>query len=309
MNAVEVVDKQGLDKDNFLVMKEVRFPHGRADAVIYCLIKGLYVVPLGIEVKKEVKSGTEFLEYVNQMRETYEHAFTHIYLAVGEIRSKVKEFVKGFLKDVGYGLIKVDEDSINVVVEAMPKKIYRSWRDYNEVASRGTLYISTRQALMDEGFDEENMRFSEVWMGLKSKINYEAFLYHNYAAFGVCAIPLDKVKKLLSFLNDREELLQSLRKSRYRIFLESYLRRGRVVIGYIRHLDEPVSVNTVKMINDRIKQGVKPMPFPGWGSRIGVYKRLWNVENVPTYSTALRDIKDALNQLKIFREKELIPYP
>jgi hypothetical protein len=68
--AAKVVERHGLDEDNFLAIKEVRFPHGRADVVIYGLYGGLYVVPLGIEVKRSIASGTDLFYYIEQIRET-----------------------------------------------------------------------------------------------------------------------------------------------------------------------------------------------------------------------------------------------
>ena len=111
-NALKIVKEHDLDEDKFLPLSQVPFPHGRADAVIYGLYKGLYVVPLGVEVKKQVSSGTELFYYINQMRETYEHAFTYIYLATGSIRSNVKKLVEDYLSDIGYGFIEVSEGAL-----------------------------------------------------------------------------------------------------------------------------------------------------------------------------------------------------
>jgi hypothetical protein len=44
----KVIERHGLDEDNFLAIKEVRFPHGRADVVIYGLYGGLHVVRLAL---------------------------------------------------------------------------------------------------------------------------------------------------------------------------------------------------------------------------------------------------------------------
>lgn len=303
----KVIDKHDLDKDDFLALGQVSFPHGRADAVLYGLYKGLYVVPIGVEVKTKIESGTELFRYVDQMRGIYEYAFAYIYLALQKIHKNVRELVKKYLSDIGYGLIEIGEDDVNVIVPASPKKPYRSRRDYNEVASRGLLYISARRALMDEGFDVKSMNISSLWMGLKSPINYCAFLYGNYAAFGVYALGLENVRKLLRFLMGRKNLVQSLGERGYRVYLESYL-AVRGVRGYIHHFDEPVSLDVVKTLDDKIKQRVKPMPVPRWGSGLGIYKRLWNVENVPTYPTALRSIKATLatDRLGIFLKKGII---
>ena len=306
-NASKIIKEHDLDvdKDKFLYLSQVTFPHGRADIVIYGLYKGLYVVPLGVEVKKQVSSGTELFHYINQIRETYEHAFTYIYLAIDRIKNNVRKLVEYYLSDIGYGFIKVSEGDVDVVVKASPKKAYRSEHDHNVVASRGMLYISARQALMDEGFVEENIRKSSVWIGLDLPINYCAFLYGNYAIFGVYARSLKRVEQLLEFLESREDLLQSLRERGYRIYLESYL-AVRGVRGVVHHLDEPISADVVKRLYSMVKRGIKPMPIPRWGAGLGIYKRLWNIESVPTYATALRSIKDELDQLRIFREEGII---
>lgn len=51
-NAAKIAGKHDLDVGNVLFLKELAFPHGRADVVVYGLYRGLYVVPIGIEVKR-----------------------------------------------------------------------------------------------------------------------------------------------------------------------------------------------------------------------------------------------------------------
>ena len=58
-----ILDKHGLSKEDALIVKELKFPHGRADVVIYGLYENLYAVPIGVEVKTTIKSGTELYYY------------------------------------------------------------------------------------------------------------------------------------------------------------------------------------------------------------------------------------------------------
>jgi hypothetical protein len=39
-----------------------------------------------------------------------------------------------------------------------------------------------------------------------------------------------------------------------------------------------------------------------WGVGLGIYKRLWELEFVPTYPTALKNIEDTLMELSPFRK-------
>lgn len=296
--AVKVVERHGLDKENFLAIKEVQFPHGRADLVIYGLCNGLYVFPLGVEVKESIKSGTDLFYHITQIRESYEYAFTHIYLAASEVRKE--EIIKKYLEEVGYGLLKITGNDVEVKVEARPKKIYRSEHDYCEVASKGLLMMVTKQVLMNAGFRVEDLKVSSLWTGLKPPLSYCAFLRGNYAVFGVYALKLENVKELLKFLMNEKSLLENLGGIGYRIYLEFYP-AVRKVIGYIHLFDEPLSVETVKRINDAISKGVKAALVKGWGVGLGVYKRLWEFEFIPTYPTALKSVENALTELKDFR--------
>ena len=293
-NIIKIIDEHGLSRDDSIVLKEVSFPHGRADVVVYGLYEDLYVVPIGVEVKTEIKSGTELFNYISQMKETYEHAFVYIYLAVGQIRDRVERIAEDYLSQMGYGLIKIGKKSIDIVVKASPKKVYRSKRDYDEIFSRGTLYVAARRILMEEGFDERYIEASSQWLGFKWPINYCAWLYGDYACFGIYSLGLKSIKRVLEFLDDREHIVQNLGEMGYRIYLESYIAVGGVR-GYITHLDEPIDTDIVKTINDKIKQGIRPMPVRRWGSGLGIYKRLWNIQTTPSYIKALKLIRETLN--------------
>jgi hypothetical protein len=297
--AVKVVERHGLDKANFLPLKEVRFPHGRADVVIYGLYNDLYVLPFGVEVKKSIVSGTDLLYCIDQIRGTYEHAFTHIYLAVHEAGEK--GLIENYLEEVGYGLLRISGNDVEVDVEARPRKVYRSERDYCEVSSRGLLMMATIKALIDEGFKMEDMNVSSLWVGLKWPINYCAFLRGNHTAFGVYALNLKNVKRLLEFLVSRKTLLQELENAEYRIWMESYP-AVKGVRGYVQHFDEQLSVNVVEKIIDAVNRGVRPTSLKKWGFGLGIYKRLWSVESVPTYPTALKSVEKALDDFKAFKE-------
>jgi len=304
-NPFELINKHELDRDYVLALKQLPFSHGRADVVIYGLYKGLYVIPFGVEVKREVKSVTDLSNHITQIRESYDHAFPYIYLAVASIDSKIETVVKNYLSEMGYGLIKINDDNIDVIIKASPKKSYKSPQDYNMIASIGTLYMTSKYEFLNEGFNINDINISPGWIGLTTKINFFASVFPNYAIFGVYAIGFNRVKKLLGFLNERKEFIQSLRNEDYRIYLDS-MKVNRGIKGWMRLIDEQVSINTIKVINSLVSQGIKPMPVPRWGTGFGIYKRLWNVENVPIYNTALAKIKEALNQLKVFREEGII---
>jgi hypothetical protein len=57
----------------------------------------------------------------------------------------------------------------------------------------------------------------------------------------------------------------------------------------------------VKRINDAISKGVKVALVKGWGVGLGVYKKLWDIEFIPTYPTALKSVENVLTELKDFR--------
>lgn len=106
-NAAEIAEKHGLDKENVLVLKELSFPRGRADVVIYGLYRDLYVVPIGIEVKSRVMSETRLLQYITQIRKTYGYAFAYTCLVIGEISESVRELAEKYLSKLCYCFIEV----------------------------------------------------------------------------------------------------------------------------------------------------------------------------------------------------------
>jgi len=91
---------------------------------------------IGMEVKTSIKSGTELYYYINQLREKYEYAFPIIYLATnklenGERKKKEKEskrrnIIRDYLNEIGYGLIEVDRDDINISLPANPKRLLKA---------------------------------------------------------------------------------------------------------------------------------------------------------------------------------------
>jgi len=103
--------------------------------------------------------------------------------------------------------------------------------------------------------------------------------------------------------------LKRLKESGYRTCLDSYRAVGGVR-GYIHLLDEWINHETIKKLDDKFEQGFRPMP-KGWGVGLGIYKRLWNIESIPTYPTALKSIKTSLDtdQLRRFQEEGLIAQP
>jgi len=261
----KILEVHGLSKENALFVTELVFPHGRADAVIYGLYEDLYVVPIGIEVKTSIKSGTELYYYINQLRETYEYAFPIIYLATNKLEngerkrkgkeSKRRNIIRDYLNEIGYGLIEVDRDGINISLPANPKKTPKSEYDYCEVASKGLLYLATDKVLKERGFKREHLNTTSTWIGVDAFISYCGFRRGSYAVFGVYALGLDNVKQLLGFLLDKESLIRDLAKAGYRIYMESYPAMGGVK-GYVRHLDEALSMSTLKTIHDIVKREI-----------------------------------------------------
>lgn len=305
-NADAILREHDLIANGLPPFRELPFPHGRADVVVFGLYKHLYVVPIGVEVKRSIKSATELVSYINQVRDTYEYAFTHIYLAAQEIADE--GLAKSYLSPIGYGLLRVGGDGVRVVIAAQPKKVYKSERDYCEVASRGTVMMATLQALREVGFRSEDLNVTpekcvtSTWVGVRSKINYCGFLFGRYAAFGVYARRSENIKRVLEFLMDRGSLLDSLAAAGYRIHIEPYYRVLGRVVGYVHLFDEPLSADLVQRILSILRSAGELSPFRGWGVGLGVYKRLWDVEFVPTYPTALEKVRGALEELKDFRE-------
>ena len=294
----KILEIHELNEEEVLVVRELRFPHGRADAVIYGLFDDLYVVPIGVEVKTRIKSGTELYYYINQIRETYEYAFPIIYIATKKLADDKRKTIHSYLNEIGYGLIEITQEGIEVL-KAEPKKTPKSEYDYCEVVSKGLLYLATARLLEKRGFKREHLRVSSIWIGTNTDISLCGFIRGNYAVFGVYALGLNNVKQLLDFLLSKESLLEKLSKSRYKIYVESYLAVGGVK-GYIRHTDELLSVNIVKAIYDTMKQENKLTPIKGWGVGLGVYKPLWEHFFMPTYSTALHAIEKAIEELLDF---------
>ena len=212
-------------------------------------------------------SGTQLLQYTEQMRETYDYAFMYTCLAVGKTSESVRELVKEYFSKLGYCLIEVSNDGVEVVAEATPRKVPRSERDYNEVVSRGLLYIATRQVLLDKGYGDEELNITSQWVGLKRPINYYGILLGDHAVIGFYARGLDKAKRLLSFLRSNEGLVESLAKNGYRMYLESYMVVAGVR-GYMRHFDEPLNLDVVKSLIDKLKLESKPKQTSKQGSGI-----------------------------------------
>jgi hypothetical protein len=279
--------------------------------VIYGLYEDLYVVPVGIEVKTSIKSGTELYYYINQLRETYEHAFPIIYLATNkfkldnnegkkkEKKSERSNIIKGYLGEIGYGLIEVDRDDIKISLPANPKKTPKSEYDYCEVASKGLLYLATAKVLEGKGFKRGHLKVTSVWIGVDANISYCGFTRGSYAVFGVYALGSSSVKQLLEFLLDRESLVKDLGKTGYRVYIESYLAMGGVK-GYVRHLDETLSTSTLEIIRKVMEKKDRLSLAKGWGVGLGVYKPLWEAFFMPSYPTALQMINRTMEELSDF---------
>jgi hypothetical protein len=297
----KILEEHGLSKENVLFVKELKFPHGRADAVIYGLYKDLYVVPIGIEVKTTIVSGTELYYHINQLRETYEYAFPIIYLATNKLENdERKKIISGYLDEIGYGLIEVDRDDINVSLPANPKKTPKSEYDYCEVTSKGLLYLATAKVLEGMGFKREHLRVTSLWIGVDAGISYCGFTRSSYTVFGVYALGSDNVKRLLKFLLSKEPLVEKL-KTEYKIYMESYLAIGGVK-GYVHHLDESLSMSTLKTIYNIVEKKDKSVLSEGWGIGLGIYKPLWEVFFMPTYPTASQAIDRTMEELTDFHD-------
>jgi hypothetical protein len=281
--------------------------------VIYGLYEDLYVVPVGIEVKTSTKSGTELYYYINQIRETYEYAFPIIYLATnklkldnneGEKKEKVSErsdIIKGYLGEIGYGLIEVDREDISISLPANPKKTPKSEYDYFEVASKGLLYLATAKVLEERGFKREQLKATSVCIGVNANISYCGFTRGSYAVFGVYALGSSSAKQLLEFLLDRESLVNELGKTGYRVYMESYLAMGGVR-GYVRHLDETLSTSTLEIIRKVMEKKDRLSLTKGWGIGLGVYKPLWEALFMPSYPTAQQMVSRTMEDLADFHD-------
>lgn len=296
-----ILDKHGLSKEDALIVKELKFPHGRADVVIYGLYENLYAVPIGVEVKSTIKSGTELYYYIDQLRETYEYAFPIIYLATNELESNKKKIISDYLSEIGYGLIEITRDGIEVSIDAKPKKTPKSEYDYCEVASKGLLYLATAKVLEERGFKREHLKVSSLWIGVNANINYCGFTRGSYAVFGVYALSSDYVRQLLKFLLDKETLVVKLSEAGYRIYMESYPAMGGVK-GYVRHIDETLSMSMVEAIYNIMKKNEKLSLTKGWGIGLGIYKPLWEALFTPSYPTALQMINKTMEELADFHD-------
>jgi hypothetical protein len=294
-----ILEKHGLSKEDALIVKELKFPHGRADVVIYGLYENLYAVPIGVEVKTTIKSGTELYYYIDQLRETYEYAFPIIYLATNKLESNKREIICDYLSEIGYGLIEATRDDIEVSIDAKPKKTPKSEYDYCEVASKGLLYLATAKVLERRGFKREHLKVTSVWIGVNANISYCGFTRGSYAVFGVYALGSSSVKQLLGFLLDKESLVKDLGKTGYRVYVESYLAIGGVK-GYVRHLEETLSMSTVEAIHNIMKKKDKLSLIKGWGIGLGIYKPLWEAFFMPSYPTALQMINRTMEELSDF---------
>jgi hypothetical protein len=296
-----ILDKHGLSKEDALIVKELKFPHGRADVVIYGLYENLYAVPIGVEVKTTIKSGTELYYYIGQLRETYEHAFPIIYLATNKLESNKKKIISDYLSEIGYGLIEITRDGIEVSIDAKPKKTPKSEYDYCEVASKGLLYLATAKVLERRGFKREHLKVSSLWIGVDANISYCGFTRGGYTVFGVYALSSDYVRQLLKFLLDKETLVVKLSEAGYRIYMESYPAMGGVK-GYVRHIDETLSMSTVEAIYNIIKKSERLSLIKGWGIGLGIYKPLWEASFTPSYPTALQMINRTMEDLADFHD-------
>jgi hypothetical protein len=296
-----ILEKHELSKEDALIVKELRFPHGRADVVVYGLYENLYAVPIGVEVKTTITSGTVLYRYINQLRETYENAFPIIYLATNKLKNNErKKIIIDYLSEIGYGLIEVTRDHIEIPINAKPKKTPKNEHDYCEVASKGLLYLATAKGLEKRGFKREHLKITSLWIGVDANISYCGFTRGNYALFGIYALGSEYVKRLLKFLLEEESLVLKLSEAGYRIYMESYPAMGGVK-GYVRHLDESLSMGALKVIYNIVERRNKLTPIKGWGVGLGIYKSLWEVFTMPTYFTALQMINRAMDELVDFK--------
>jgi hypothetical protein len=100
-----------------------------------------------------------------------------------------------------------------VSIDAKPKKIPKSEYDYCEVASKGLLYLATTKVLEGKGFKREHLKITSTWIGVNADISYCGFTRGSYTVFGIYALSLNSVKKLLKFLLNKESLVKDLGKN------------------------------------------------------------------------------------------------
>ena len=298
-NAEEILREHNLDED-FVTVKEFKFPRGRADLVIYGLYKGLCVIPIAIEVKVKKKdksasklSATDLLNIINEkMRGAYDYAFTHIYLATSEIKRGLEKF----LSELGYGLILAKNGKIEVAEVAKPRSPPGS--EYYKVASQGLLYLAVKHALEEEDFQVDHI--SSEWIGFKKPINYCGWLTERHAVFGVYATNIQQAKRLLDAVD-----FAGLAERGYRVFIEVRYTRPGAVIGVLRLCDEPISGQLNKSSILELMSTLKDMYKP-CGVGIGIYKTLWDLDYVPSYPWALVRVKECLSPKEIGSLKDLM---
>jgi len=153
--------------------------------------------------------------------------------------------------------------------------------------------------LEGRGFKREHLRVTSLWIGVDAGISYCGFTRGSYTVFGVYALGSSSVKQLLKFLLDKESLAKDLGKTRYRVYVESYLAMGGVK-GYVRHLDETLSTSTLEIIRKVMEKKDKLSLAKGWGIGLGVYKPLWEAFFMPSYPTALQMINRTMEELSDF---------
>ena len=247
-------------------------------------------MPIAIEIRGEVVSGVDILGTINEkMRGIYDHGFTHIYLAVPNVRRRVKDLVGMHLSELGYGLLRIEDGRIEVMEEAKPKKT--PGEDYCRVASQGVLYLAVRRVLEDIGLKADHI--SSEWIGYKKPINYCGWLSENYAVFGVYARDLEATEKLLSAID-----ITGLIGAGYRTHIEvRFVAAGRT-IGNLRFCDEPISKRIAKdnvlKLMEALKKAYKPC-----GVGFSIYKPLWNTNRVPSYPWAIDQARKCLSDKEL----------
>ena len=288
-NACEILSRHDL-KGEYLSVRELRFPHGRADVVLYGLCEGISVMPIAVEVRQEIISGVDILGTINEkMRGIYDYAFTHVYIAVPSVRRRKEDLVRMHLSELGYGLLMIEDDKIKVVEEAKPKK--PPGEDYYRVASQGVLYLAVRRALGDIGLKVDHI--SSEWIGVEKPINYYGWLFKNYAVFGVYARDLRAAEKLLDTVD-----VARLTDAGYRTHIEvRFVAVGRT-IGNLHLCDEPLNEriakdNVLKMMK-AFKKAYKPC-----GVGFSIYKPLWSTNRTPSYPWALDQVRRCLSDKEL----------
>jgi hypothetical protein len=164
------------------------------------------------------------------------------------------------------------------------------------------LYLATAKVLKERRFEREHLKVSSLWIGIDANISYCGFTRGSYAVFGVYALGSSSVKQLSEFLLDKESIVKDLGKAGYRVYVESYLTAMGRVIGYVRHLEETLSMSTVEAIHKIMKKKNKLSMIKGWGIGLGIYKPLWEAFFMPSYPTALQMINRTMDELADFHD-------